>query len=321
MDRKAERGWFEVRVDLPCRASETVSELLFALGSCGLQAHGGSASGRTGLTAYFPVERDSGRVVSGLWSGLQAQIGDLSALRVEVDEVPQEDWASSWKSRFRPVYPIPSIVVCPPWERVDDPEGGFSLVIEPKTAFGTGHHETTRLALKMMFAAVSPGDVVLDVGTGSGILSLAAARLDAARVTGIDIDVLAVENARANLRLNGSPGNVAFLAGTLACVTGTFDVVVANIDCPTLEDMLPALAPRVAARGNLILGGVQAQEQATLLQAVRAAELRAAEVVEENGWVGVRADWKDEDDGGESNVAAARKRPPGSGVRRERKVY
>ena len=304
MSRKAERGWFEVRVDLPCRASETVSELLFGLGSCGLQAQSGSVSGKTELTAYFPVERDSARVVSGLWSGLQAQIGDLSALRVEVDAVPPEDWASSWKSRFRPVYPIPAIAVCPPWERVDDPEGGFSLVIEPKTAFGTGHHESTRLALKMMFAVVNPGDVVLDVGAGSGILSLAAARLDAERVTGIDIDVVAVENARANSRLNGNPGNVALRTGSLECVTGVFDVVVANIDCRTLEKLLPALASRVAAQGNLILGGVPVQERATLLKAVRAAGLRAADVVEQNGWLGVRAARRVEADGGGSNVAA-----------------
>ena len=289
MNCKAVRGWFEVRVDLPCRASETVSGLLFGLGSCGLQVHRGSASGKTGLTAYFPVGRDSGRVISGLWSGLHALTGDMRAIRVEVDEVPLEDWASSWKSRFRPVYPTPCIAICPPWERVDDPEGGFSLVIEPKTAFGTGQHETTRLALKMMHGVVKPCDDVLDVGTGSGILSLAAARLGAARVTGIDTDVLAVENARANMRLNGNPGNVVFRRGTLACVTGAFDVVVANIDVRTLAGMLPELASRVAVRGNLILGGVLAKEQATLLKAVRAAGLHVVEVVSQNGWLGIRA--------------------------------
>lgn len=284
-----EGGWFEVCVDLPCHASETVSELLFGLGSCGLQVQRGSTCGNTGLTAYFPVERDSGRVVSLLWSGLNALIGDLRTVRVEVAEVPPEDWASSWKSRFKPVYPIPAIVVCPPWERVDDPEGGFSLVIEPKTAFGTGQHETTRLALKMMHAVVKPGDTVLDVGTGSGILSLAAARLGAARVTGIDVDALAVENAHANMRLNEIQGNVVFRTGTPEGVTGEFDVVVANIDGPTLARMLPALASRVAVRGNLILGGVPVQEQATFLEAVRAAGLQVLEVLDQHGWSGIRA--------------------------------
>ncbi|MDE3259072.1 MAG: 50S ribosomal protein L11 methyltransferase [Gemmatimonadota bacterium] len=285
----AEGGWFELRVDLPSHASEAVSELLFGLGSCGLQERAGSTCAKTGLTAYFSVERDSGCVVSGLWSGLHALKGDLRNVRVEMAEVASEDWASSWKSRFKPVYPVPSIVVCPPWERVDDPEGGFSLVIEPKTAFGTGQHETTRLALKMMHDVVKPGDVVLDVGTGSGILSLAAARLGAARVTGIDTDGLAVENARANLRLNGISGNVAFSMGTLEGITGEFDVVVANIDAPALVRMLPALPSRLATQGNLILGGVQVQEQSELLRAVRAAGLRVKEVVAQNGWLGIRA--------------------------------
>ncbi len=305
MFRSVEAEWFRVRVDLPCHASETASELLFGLGSCGVHVHSGSASGTTGLTAYFPVERDSGRVVSGFWSGLNAFTGDLRTVRVDVAEVPPEDWASSWKSRFRPVYPIPAIAVCPPWERVDDPEGGFSLVIEPRTAFGTGQHETTRLALKMMHAVVKPGDVVLDVGTGSGILSFAAARLGAASVTGIDSDVLAIENARANMRLNGNPGNVVFRRETAACVTGEYDVVVANIDGSTLVSMLPALASRVAATGNLILGGVLVQEQATLFEAVRAAGLRAAEVVEQDGWLGIRARWRIKAEDGEANVATA----------------
>lgn len=300
-----EGGWFRVRVDLPFHVSEAVSELLFGLGSCGVQVQHGSASGTTGLTAYFPVERDSGRVVSGLWSGLNALAADLRTVRVEVAEVPSEDWASSWKSRFKPVYASPAIVVCPPWERVVDPEGGFSLVIEPKTAFGTGQHETTRLALKMMHAIVKPGDIVLDVGTGSGILSLAAARLNAARVTGIDSDALAIENARANMRLNGNPGNVIFCRKTLASVTGGFDVVVANIDGSTLVCMLPALALRVAETGNLILGGVLGQERPTLLEAVRATGLHAVEVVEQGGWLGIGAGWKIKADDGEPNVTTA----------------
>ncbi len=289
MERRAEDGWFRIDVNLPAYASEAVLELLFRLGSSGLEVQSGAAGGKTGLKAYFPPERHSARVVSGLWSGLASTFGDLRSVRVEVAEVPPEDWASSWKSRFRPVYPVPTVAVCPPWERVDDPEGGFTLVIEPKTAFGTGHHETTRLALKMMHAVVKPGDTVLDVGTGSGILSLAAAGLGAAKVTGIDIDPTAVQNARANMCLNEIAGDVAFRVGTVEGVMGDFDVVVANIDSRTLRRLLPSLASRVAPRGNLILGGVQVRERATFLKALRTAGLRVVEVLDETGWLGIRA--------------------------------
>ena len=276
-------------MNLPAHASDAVSDLLFRLGSCGLEVRSDAAGGMTVLKAYFPHEKHSVRVVSRLWRGLVSTIGDLRSVRVEVAEVPPEDWASSWKSRFRPVYPVPTVAVCPPWERVDDPEGGFTLVIEPKTAFGTGHHETTRLALKMMHAVVKPGDTVLDVGTGSGILSLAAARLGAARVTGIDVDTTAVQNARANMGLNEIAGDVAFRVGTVERVTGDFDVVVANIDSRTLCPLLPSLASRVAARGNLILGGVQVRERATFLKALRTAGLRVVEVLDQNEWLGIRA--------------------------------
>ena len=286
---KVEDGWFKVCVDLPGHASDTASDLLFGLGSCGLEVQADSAGEKTRLAAYFPDEKDSGRVVSGLWGGLKALVGDLRSVRVEVEEVPPEDWAATWKARFRPVSLLPTLVVCPPWERVDDPEGGFSLVIEPKTAFGTGQHETTQLALKMMHAVVKPGDAVLDVGAGSGILSLAAARLGAVRVTGIDVDALAVENARANMRLNKISGNVVFRTGTLEDVSGVFDVVVANIESRTLNPMLPALASHVTPKGNLILGGVLVRERAKFLKAVYAAGLQVVEILDENGWLGIRA--------------------------------
>jgi ribosomal protein L11 methyltransferase len=289
MKRRVEDGWFRIDVNLPAYASDAVSELLFRLGSCGLEVQSGAEGGKTGLKAYFRTEKHRARVVSGLWNGLMSTFGDLRSVRVQVAEVPLEDWASSWKSRFRPVYPVPAVAVCPPWERVDDPEGGFTLVIEPKTAFGTGHHETTRLALKMMHAVVKPGDTVLDVGTGSGILSLAAAGFGAARVTGIDIDPTAVQNARANTGLNEMAGDVVFRVGTVEGVTGDFDVVVANIDSRTLRPLLPSLASRVAARGNLILGGVQVRERATFLKALRTAGLRVVEVLDENEWLGIRA--------------------------------
>ncbi len=286
---KVEVGWFKVCVDLPGHASDTASDVLFGLGSCGLEVQADSAGEKTRLTAYFPDEKDAGRVVSGLWGGLKALMGDLRSVHVEVEEVPLEDWAATWKDRFRPVSPLPTLVVCPPWERVDDPEGGFSLVIEPKTAFGTGQHETTQLALKMMHTVVKPGDAVLDVGAGSGILSLAAAKLGAVRVTGIDVDALAVENARANMRLNEISGNVVFRTGTLEDASGVFDVVVANIESRTLNPMLSALASHVAPRGNLILGGVLVRERAKFLKAVYAAGLQVVEILDENGWLGIRA--------------------------------
>ena len=116
-----------------------------------------------------------------------------------------------------------------------------------------------------------------------------AAGLGAARVTGIDVDPTAVQNARANMGLNEIAGDVVFRVGTVEGVTGDFDVVVANIDSRTLRPLLPSLASRVAARGNLILGGVQDRERATFLEAVRTAGLKVVEVLDENDWLGIRA--------------------------------
>ncbi len=282
-------GWFNIRVKLPRNASDTAAGLLFDLGSCGLEVEDGLANAATRLTAYFPDNPDRCSVASDFRDRLNTLVAGLTGVRVDVATVPPEDWSATWKAWFKPVFPIPSLAICPPWERVADSDGGVSLVIEPKTAFGTGHHETTRLALRMMHAVLESGNEVLDVGTGSGILSLAAAKLGAGRVMGIDTDALAVENARANRGLNEIAVNVEFRKGTVSDVSGMFDVVVANISSRTLVTLLPALASRLGPRGSLILGGMLVGEEAVMLDALGEAGLQALDVCAENGWLGIRA--------------------------------
>jgi ribosomal protein L11 methyltransferase len=156
-------------------------------------------------------------------------------------------------------------------------------------AFGTGHHETTRLALQMLAQALRAGDRVLDVGTGSGILSLVATRLGAGAVTGVDTDPLAVENACENLALNRLEGRVKFYRGAVSEVDGLFDLVVANIIRSVLVPMLPALKARLRGSGRLILGGVLDREETAFLGAVEAAGLAVEEVRHDGEWVGILA--------------------------------
>lgn len=241
------------------------------------------------LRAYFVSTEDREGIVRRLKRNLDTLDWETS---ISLEEVPYEDWSIAWRKHFRPVFPTPKIAICQPWESVSAPEGGFTILIEPKMAFGTGHHESTRLALKMLSKVLGEGDQVLDVGTGSGILSIAAVKLGAGEVTGIDTDPLAVENAGENLVLNGLEGRVNFFKGSVSDVDGLFDLVVANLLSSILIPMLPSLKRCLNSRSGLILGGILDREQTKFLEAVQAIGLVVEQVDQEGEWMCVFANKK-----------------------------
>lgn len=285
-------AWYQLSLKVAATLSDAVSGLLFDLGSCGVQVDDEPHSGCVCLKAYFAETQDRTQVTAGLRRGLDAlceqglpHTEGLNEVAVRIDAVPQEDWSSGWRQHFKPLFPTPRIAVCPPWDQVPQPEGGCTIVIEPKMAFGTGAHETTRLALVAIDETLTAGDRVLDVGTGSGILSIAAVKLGAADAVGVDIDPLAVENARENVAKNGVAGRVEALAGSASDLDGTFDLVVANMISSVLVPMLPTLKTRLEPLGRLILCGALAREEPAFVGAVEAAGLAVKTVLREGEWV------------------------------------
>lgn len=202
----------------------------------------------------------------------------------EAERIADPGWATLWQGRFRPLRIGRRFLVVPPWNPTAEP-GRIGIVIEPGQAFGTGHHPTTAGALRAMerLCRARPFESVLDVGTGSGILALGAARLGASRVVGIDLDRVALRNARANARANRLHGGVRFDTTPLARVVGRFDLVIANILGPVLLGLAPALKRRLNRGGALILGGILRREAndvaARFTPALKLAESRVA-----RGW-------------------------------------
>ena len=171
-----------------------------------------------------------------------------------MEAVAQQDWSESWKSLIRSV-DIGRLWVGPPWMVKDAPAGKERIVIEPKMAFGTGDHPTTSLCLEAVdaFMGEHPGASVLDVGTGTGVLAIAAKRLGAGRVVGTDNDPVSVELAQENAEANGTP-QLELSEKTLDQIDGTFDLVLANILANTLTELAPLIAPKVGRK--LVLAGV-----------------------------------------------------------------
>jgi ribosomal protein L11 methyltransferase len=201
--------------------------------------------------------------------------------RINPVDVPDENWAERTQRDLRAVV-VGRIVVAPPWDVPEPAVDRIVIIVRPSTGFGTGHHASTRLALQLMQDVALAGRRVLDVGTGSGVLALAAARLGAVRVAAVDSDPDALEAARGNLALN--PGcAVDFRLATLGCTSDlpASDVVLANLTGTLLQREARSLAALVAPGGQLIASGLLDHEQRMVLE-VLGGGVRA--VRSEDGW-------------------------------------
>ena len=242
------------------------------------------------VTGYLP--RDS-RCENTL-AALQKSLGKLERAtgircRVVCSEIDEEDWAHAWKAFFHPERVGRHIVVKPTWRDFTPQPGDTVLEIDPGMAFGTGTHPTTSLCIGLMEKYLRPRGSFLDVGTGSGILMAAAAKLGAGRGLGIDNDPLAVEIAGNNLRLNGAdPEKFTVATGDLVSVaTGTYDLVTANILSEVIVRLLDDLPEKTSPGGIVITSGIIEKNQSIVADKMAAQGLNILEVQRKEGWVAI----------------------------------
>ena len=265
---------------VPGKQAEDVSAHLFELGCAGVQED--TVDQGVCLIAYF---EDMGNQIAVSRACEQMLLAFDIVSEVHLEIVPDEDWTTSWRDYFKPVYATPKMIICPAWAPEPAPEGGFAILIDPKMAFGTGHHETTRLALMGLEKCILGGERVLDVGTGSGILIIAAMKLGAASAFGVDTDPPAVDNTQNNLQLNGIVDGVTVKEGSLSLVSGVFDVVVANMISSILVPMLPQIAAHTKPGGKVVLGGILDREREAFCEAIVDAGFVIGQMLEEGEWV------------------------------------
>ena len=258
-------AWSALCVEVDAELAEMVANFLVEEGAPGLvEGDAAAATGRVRLEAAIP-HADCARVADGL-AGYLARLAPLHpAARpatIETSAVAALDWTAVARSHHRPVAVGRRLLVAPPWDVPAAPEREV-LVIEPGMAFGTGQHATTRGCLEAIEAAVERGGVTsaLDVGTGSGVLALALARLGVPRVVAIDDDPQVLPIARENLVRNGA-AHVEVVAGTAARLDARFDLVVANLLADILIREAAALAARVACSGRLVVSGLLTSQAA-----------------------------------------------------------
>lgn len=252
-------------------------------------------AGLQGSMTQSPTDRVGFRAFSTLpdWDAHRSdveQVLDRYGLRgsESVTMIAPRNWNETWEASIKPIR-VPPFVVRPSWAAVpvEDPPL-VDILIDPKMSFGTGYHESTRLMLRAIARVVdsSKDQTVLDAGSGTGILAIAALKLGVRHVTAFDVDEWCTLNAAENFELNGCAERVTWFTGELAAVPhGTYDVILANINRNVLASILPDLASRMNPDGLILLAGLLVADRSVMVGHVEAAQLRVTNETREGDWL------------------------------------
>lgn len=267
--------WYALDVDIDGAAHEAVEYALMEAGALGTETVDG------GVVAYFAETPSRERVRNELFEALRIYELPSSSVRdMNLRAVADRDWLEEWKQSWQPVE-IGRFIIAPPWSDLGDVSNHLVIRIEPGMAFGTGTHETTRLCLDAIHKHFTGGSF-LDVGTGTGILAIAAAKLfPHARIEACDTDETAIEIARENAELNGV--EIDFWAGPIDDSTASADLVVANLTADVITSIMPALAGVTC--GKLILSGIL-ETQIDMVQAsLHESGIDEFEIAQDGEWI------------------------------------
>lgn len=299
----SKRRWLEIYATVPFEYVEPVASLFQRYGESGvvIEEAGGhnpdegeqhtqplTATVRTYLPVTQRYRRSRELVHIGL--ALIAQMAEGTTFGER--EVAEQEWEEAWKAHFTPLRIGQRIVLRPPWDEESGGPDDAIVVIDPGLAFGTGHHPTTRMTLECMERLLTAGCSVLDVGSGSGILGIAAAKLGAGAVLGVEIDKVAVRSSKANVRANGVARTVRFYEGSLPherVERGAADVALANISAKALIELAPHLRDALRDGGSLVASGMLTERVADVRSAFEAARLSVGEEHVDGDWAALVA--------------------------------
>ncbi len=238
------------------------------------------------IIAYFAPTADSNTITQhlSLIKELLNKSDQMHDLIYSYTLIPKQDWNESWKKEFRPIDVGEHFTILPPWE--EKKKDRFNLIIDPAMAFGTGHHGTTRSCLVLMerYAKRSGKHNFLDLGTGTGILAIAATHLGYKRVVAVDIDPLAVDASRKNAEINQTK-SIEIRQGSITDLNETYDFIAANLVSGVLVQLAPALAAHLKHIGFVILSGIMIGQEQEVLDAILQTGLRPLERYYDDKWV------------------------------------
>ena len=297
--------WVEISCTVPAELTDIVAEYLTELSGTGVCIENLSVDAfavseilepdSTTIRSYFSSSNDSRSRLAEIGSFLTDLSGrhpGFTPLPPELSTVCTEDWSTSWKANFKPLRVGRRLLIVPSWEDANPGCEDIVLRIDPGMAFGTGGHETTRLCLELLenimdTMPVMHSPTVLDVGTGSGILAMAAVKLGAQRVCALDTDPQAIEVAQENLAANSLLEQVECSTTPLESQAGSFDVILANILAEELVRLASSLTERLAAGGSLVLSGILTNKEQLVRDGFASQPLKHCATISQGEWVAI----------------------------------
>jgi ribosomal protein L11 methyltransferase len=293
------KKWMEITVLTSQEAADVLSNRLIESGSQGtvFEDHPDDSEACS-IKAYYPQSINDSELIGQI----QRYLDELEQLGINIGKgkvvtkwIEHTDWSSNWKQYFKPTRVGKHLVIKPSWETFDTCPSDIVIEIDPGMAFGTGLHASTRLALVFLEHYVRKGARVLDVGVGSGILSIVSARLGAEYVLGVDIDPEAVAIARENLRINSPDSDqensihhhVELLVGSIDTlpIRGHFDCIVMNLRPNIIVPLIPYVEAFLQTGGALILSGILEEEGTEFLHDLRSFDLIVQDHLAEDDWI------------------------------------
>lgn len=283
--------WWVIRVTLEPTAEEPISTVLWRAGTAGISSS--AANDKIVLAAYFAERPNLNQLRAEIETFLTAlHIPGAHLINIKEERLVEEDWLQKWKEGYHPLLVGERFIIAPSWERPEETGSRIVIEIDPGMAFGTGTHATTQLCL-LAIERYWRGGRLLDVGTGTGILAIAAAKLHPeADIVAVDIDPIAVEVARENVVLNHVAGNIKLVLGSLDDLRAPpFNLIVANLTAPVIEEQLGRMAQLLVDGGVLILSGLLVEQEAAVQRRLAQVGLRLLSRLAADEWLALVSHW------------------------------
>jgi len=284
--------WCSVSITCEPGYEDVVSTCIFESGFSGLQET--TDNGSVVLSAFYcrsSGDPDPLELLRQTLEETERRTGKKTAEIRSVEDVPDEDWEASWREGLGPVEIGSRLVVRPSWIVYDNSDERVEVVIDPKMAFGTGSHETTRLCLEILEKTPLRYKSLLDAGCGSGVLSIAAVKLSARCAIGFDIDPCAIDNAVENIRSNRVHDYVTVYRADLNDIEpGRFDIVIANIMSEILTPTLERFHNFVLPGGKIVFSGLLAEEEKTFVSRLKHAGFGVISINRMGEWIAIEAE-------------------------------
>lgn len=284
------RIWHKVTMSVAKDDAEAVRRAIQSRYCCGIQSED-EGKGRERLAAYFDESIDAAQIRSHveIVAELISAAGGRRLRLRKVEAVREEDWAEEWRKSWEPVRISRGLVVCPSWQKFPARAGKTVIYIYPRMAFGTGSHPTTQMCLRLLEKHMEPGARVIDIGSGSGILAIGAVKLGARRVTAVEMDGAAVENAEENCRFNRVLSRVRLVHAPFSGQTrGRFDLGVCNMLAHVIAPLLDDIT-RLLAGKSLIVSGLSATSAAEIRRELKRRGWRIERTLRDGEWIGLFA--------------------------------